>query len=444
MEAVFRYVLDQFYLIYQSQQALDIYYGLNNNSRIQIKPSQTDFFKNTAALPDQAPSYYSWKNQQIPFWFEEEPVDEIITFSEGKAVIQVDIIANAFYFLSGWQEYYSPVRDKYGRFPYRESLQKKYGFITLPVVNYYFDILKTAIEQVYQIGLKSVLAGNATFTTCLTHDVDNCQTAWRVEGLQALKQGKFLNFLKLTCQKIAGKDNWFNVPDVMQTVQRYGEKSTFFFLPNSQKYQGIANADYDITQPRYQDWLSLLQHHNFEIGLHSSHITALEAGKLSEEKLKIKAPVRGNRFHYLRFEPRQTPALLDQAQIAYDSTLGFSEHFGFRHGTCFPYYLFNFKTKQAYHFLEIPLQVMDATLHHPNYLQLTSAEILPAITPMLAEIQKFGGCFTWLWHNENFSINNRHNGPAAFHLIMQYLQKQHTCFKTTGQVFDLLQKHRPE
>ena len=115
-----------------------------------------------------------------------------------------------------------------------------------------------------------------------------------------------------------------------------------------------------------------------------------------EEKQKIKAPVRGNRFHYLRFEPQQTPDLLDQAQIAYDSTLGFSEHFGFRHGTCFPFYLFNFKTNKAYPFLEIPLQVMDATLHHPNYLQLTAGEILPAIAPMLAEIKKFGGCFTWL------------------------------------------------
>jgi hypothetical protein len=124
--------------------------------------------------------------------------------------------------------------------------------------------------------------------------------------------------------------------------------------------------------------------------------------------------------------------------MAYDTTLGFSEHFGFRHGTCFPFRLFNFKTRQPYHFLEIPLHLMDATLHHPNYLQLTRAEIVPAITSMLREIEKFGGCFTWLWHNENFSEFNSDNGRAAFHQIMEYLQGQQAAFKTTGQVHDLL------
>ncbi|QNF34189.1 hypothetical protein HUW51_16205 [Adhaeribacter swui] len=444
MEAIFRYVLDQFNIIYQLQAPVEIYYGLNNTSRIQIKAAQTAFFQNTSPFPDAPPVYYTWKNQKIPFWFESLPTEEIITLINGKAIIQVDIIANAFYFLSGWQEYYSAERDQYGRFPYRASLQHQYNFITLPVVNYYFDILKTAIEQVYGITLKSVLADNADFTTCLTHDVDNCQTAWLVEGMQALRKGKFLNFLNLLSLKVAGKDNWFNVPAVMQTVQQYGAQSTFFFLANNRKHQGIANADYDVTQALYQKWLTLLQRHNFEIGVHGSHITALEPGKLAPEKLKIKARVRGNRFHYLRFEPLLTPTLMDEAQLAYDSTLGFSEHFGFRHGTCFPFRLFNFKTQQSYSFLEIPLHLMDATLHHPKYLQLTTDEILPAIKPMLQEIKKFGGCFTWLWHNENFSQNNGHNGPAAFKSIMAYLQEQQANFKTTGRVYDLLQPHRPD
>ncbi len=196
MEAIFRYVLDQFNLIYKPEQLFDIHYGLNTTSQIQIKPGNTDFFKKNLSLPDKPPVYHSWQNQQIPFWFEAEHAQEIITYSDGKAIIQVDVIANIFYFLSGWQEYHSTVRDKYGRFPYQESLQKKHGFIIIPVVNYYFDILKTAIEQVYSIKLQSALASEAVFTTCLTHDVDNCQTAWLVEGRQALQQRKYLNFLR--------------------------------------------------------------------------------------------------------------------------------------------------------------------------------------------------------------------------------------------------------
>jgi len=444
MEALFRYVLNQFYAIYRPQQPWDIAYGLNGSSRIQIKPGATAFFENSAPFPATPPIYYTWQNQAIPFWFESAVQPEIIKFEKGQAIIQVDIIANAFYFLSGWQEYYSTVRDQYGRFPYQASLQKKYGFITLPVVNYYFDILKTAIERVYQLKLTSVLAQDGAFTTCLTHDVDNCQTAWLVEGIRAMRGKKFLIFFKLLKQKISGKDNWFNVPAVMQTVQQYGAKSTFFFLANYRKHNNVANADYDVTQPTYQAWLTLLRHNNFEIGVHGSLVTAEKNAPLLLEQQKIQVPVRGNRFHYLRFNPNQTPEILDQAQISYDSTLGFSEHFGFRHGTCFPFQLFDFKDRQAFRFLEIPLHVMDATLHHPNYLQLRSEQILPSLTPLLAEIQKFSGCFTWLWHNENFSCNNTRNGPAAFHAIMQFLQQQQTSFKTTGQVYDLLREHRPE
>ncbi len=441
MEAMFQYVLDQFYAVYQPDQPFDIHYGLNGTSRIQIKPSESSFFENTAPFPNSSPIYYAWQDKKIPFWFETAVKDKLVHFMADQAIIPVDIIANSFYFLSGWQEYYSTVRDKYGRFPYAASLQKKYQCITIPVVNYYFDILKAAIEQIYQIQLKPVFAPTASFTTCLTHDIDNCQTAWRTEGLKALRQGKWAILRKLLRQKITGRDNWANVPEIMQIVQDYRANSTFFFLANNKKYTGIANADYDIAHSRYQKWLKLLRQHNFEVGVHGSHITANQSGQLRAEMQKIALDVWGNRFHYLRFEPQTTPYLLDEAGINYDSTLGFSEHFGFRHGTCFPFRLFDFKTQRAFKFREIPLQLMDATLHHPHYLQLQSEEVLPAITPMLQEIKKFNGCFTWLWHNENFSLYNIHNGPVAFHQIMSYLQEQNAGFKTLGQVNESLYGH---
>ncbi|QMU28985.1 polysaccharide deacetylase family protein [Adhaeribacter radiodurans] len=439
MEAIFKYVLAQFYNIYSPQQSFEIHYGLNNQSRIQITQTKFTFFEQTAPFPETPPTFYTWKNQKIPFWFGAPEVKEIITYVGDQAVIKADIIANAFYFLSGWQEYYSTQRDNFGRFPYAESLQSKYDFITIPVVNYYFDILKTAIEQVYGLKLISILAHEAPFTTCLTHDIDNCQTAWRVEGIQALKQGKWSRFSKLLKQKISGQDNWCNVPEVIQEVQKYNVTSTFFFLANNRKYKGIANADYDISQSRYHAWLPLLKQKKFEVGIHGSHITSFTKNKLQTEVKKLKLPVHGNRFHYLRFEPQITPQLLEEAGMNYDTTLGFSEHFGFRHGTCFPFQLFNFKKREAFRFFEVPLHLMDATLHHPKYLQLSASEILPAITPMLQEIKKFGGCFTWLWHNENFSIHNLTNGPLAFHQIMEYLQEQGSGFKTISAVVNLLE-----
>ena len=114
----------------------------------------------------------------------------------------------------------------------------------------------------------------------------------------------------------------------------------------------------------------------------------------------------------------------------YDSTISFAEHFGFRNSYCLPFYPFSFVTSQEAGFLEIPLNVMDATLHHPNYLQLSATEVLPALVPVFNEIKKFGGVASVLWHNQNFDPANTQNGPQQFHEIMMHLQQQGAAFLT--------------
>ena len=157
--------------------------------------------------------------------------------------------------------------------------------------------------------------------------------------------------------------------------------------------------------------------------------------QLGEEIESLRHGTTGLRFHYLRWEPRQTPALVDVTdRFSYDSTLGFAEHFGFRHSYCLPFYPFNFQTGAAHNFLEIPLNVMDTTLHHPHYLQLRAEEILPALRPMLEEIKKFGGVATVLWHNDHFDPANHLTGPRQFAEIMHYLQQQGTAFLTGSQI----------
>ena len=77
---------------------------------------------------------------------------------------------------------------------------------------------------------------------------------------------------------------------------------------------------------------------------------------------------------------------------------------------------------------ELPLNLMDVTLNHPHYLQLSPAEVLPAIMPMVAEIIKFNGVFTMLWHNENFTAYGMKGGLEIFQQVASYLQMQDTCF----------------
>ncbi|GAB3237172.1 polysaccharide deacetylase family protein [Hymenobacter seoulensis] len=424
------YVLRHFRLAYENVPAITIGYG-PNELQIRITDGAGTFFNETAPYP-QSPTMREWLGQKVPFFFDAEPEKSLLELlPEGRAIIQADIISAAFYLLSGWQEYYSEERDQHGRFPFAASVQHRYGFVTVPVVNYYFDVLKTAVEHVTgQRLLPRRWTNEATWAAFITHDIDNLYSAWKEPAKASLRRHDWLGFGRQLWRHLTTPDAWDNLADVQQIVASYGAKSTFFFLPEHRKAaKGTANADYHFH--RISNSVNELMKVGAEIALHGSLGTSNQLDQLLDEAAHIRQleqPSQGLRFHYLSWEPRATPALVDELFSAYDSTLGFAEHFGFRNSYCLPFHPFNFAAAEAYVFLEIPLNVMDATLHHPRYLQLQPEEILPALTPMLQEVERFGGVCTVLWHNENFDPANETTGPRQFAEIMEYLRSRAVAF----------------
>ena len=430
------YVLRHFQAAYADVVLPTIAYYPAGPARAQILIGRgdMDFFTHTNPFPpSHEVSRRTWLGREIPFFFDVDSGEPILELNEeeGTALIAPDIISAAFYLLSGWQEFFSEERDQHGRFPYAASVQARYGFVAVPVVNYYFDILKTAVEHVTGQPLHPRRwADGATWAACITHDIDNLYSAWKEPAKAALRRGNLLSFGRYLWQHFTQKDAWDNLELVQQTVAGYGAKSTFFFLPEHRKAaNGIPNADYRIKSIEAN--IATLEAAGAEIRLHASIGTATKLGQLTQEATAewvTATNVPGIRFHYLQWEPRITPELLDDLAFAYDSTLGFAEHYGFRNSYCLPFQPFGFRTGQAHDFLEIPLNVMDATLHHPRYLQLAPDELLPALTPMFQEIERFGGVCTVLWHNENFDAANQRNGPAQFRAIMEYLRGRNATF----------------
>jgi peptidoglycan/xylan/chitin deacetylase (PgdA/CDA1 family) len=428
------YVLRHFRLAYPGAPLLSIGYA-STQPQVEIAELDEDFFSGTTPYPA-SPQWREWQGRQVPFFFD-QPEKPLLVLQENQAFIAADLISAAFYLLSGWQEYFSNERDRHGRFPYAASVQKKYGFVALPVVNYYFDVLKTAVEHVSGQPLQPRRWGSqkADFAAFISHDVDNLRSAWKAPAKAALQQRQFGRFGRLLWQHLTQPDAWDNLEAVAATVAQYGAKSTFFILPNAQKAaNGTPNADYRLT-PQLQQQLQLLMKQGCEMGLHGSIGTATDGSKLHDELSAYNANPTGIRFHYLSWKPQLTPVLLDDEFNGYDTTLGFAEHFGFRHSYCQPFYPFNFERSEAADFLEIPLNVMDAALHHPNYLQLAPDEILPALAPVFAEIKRFGGVASVLWHNENFDPANTQNGPRQFHEIMAHLQAE-GAFRTGREIWE--------
>ena len=434
VEMRLEYVLRHFGLAYDEVPAGLIGYA-DTQPVIVVADRAGQFFAQNNPYPP-APSSREWTGQRVPFFFDPQPDAALLTLGDGWVAIAADVISAAFYLLSGWQEYFSDARDRHGRFPYAASVQQRHGFVALPVVNYYFDVLKTAVEHITGRPLRPRRwAGGAPFAAFITHDIDTLRSGWKAPAKAALQQGQLLRFGRRLWQHFTQPDAWDNLEAVAAATAAYGAKSTFFILPaNRPGADGTPNADYDLS-PALLARLAKLRQLGCEIGLHGSIGTAANAGQLGAESTVIQADTAGLRFHYLRWEPRQTPALVDAAgRFAYDSTLGFAEHFGFRHSYCRPFYPYNFQAGAAHDFLEIPLNVMDATLHHPNYLQLRAEEILPALQPMLAEVEKFGGVATILWHNDHFDPANAVTGPRQFAETMEHLRGRGAAFLTGSQI----------
>jgi len=431
-------VLRHFRLAYQDVPDVSIGYA-GTQPLVTLADAVGKFFQQATPCAA-APNFREWAGQPVPFFFDPHPERPLLTLLAGAAVINVDVVAAAFYLLSGWQEYFSAARDRHGRFPYNASVQQQYGFVALPVVNYYFDVLKTAVEHVTGTALEPRRwNGEAKFAGFITHDIDTLNGGWGTAARNLLRRGRWGDVAKLIRAKTSHQPApWDNLEDVQAETSRFGAPSTFFILGKNQPApNGTPNADYEADTPAFRARLAQLAANGAEIASHGSYGTADDYVSLREERRQLPSlnPL-GNRFHYLRWEPTRTPGVLAPAGVAYDSTLGFAEHFGFRNSYCLPFFPFDFARGQAHAFLEIPLNVMDVTLHHPNYLQLPATEILPAIQPMFAEIEKFGGVATVLWHNEHFDPANETTGPRQFAEIMDYLRQRGAAFLTGGQILD--------
>ena len=436
------YVLRHFGLAYPSAPNVAIGYA-GTQGQVGVADLSDSFFSGVAPYPP-APRWREWRGLLVPFFFDNAAEKPLLVFEESRVFISADIVSAVFYLLSGWQEYFSLERDQFRRFPYAASVQKKYNFVTLPVVNYYFDLLKTAVEHVSGQALAPRRWGSeqAGFAAFISHDVDRLRSGWKAPAKAALQQGKLARFGQLLWQHLTWPDAWDNLEEVAATVAKYGAKSTFFILPSTEKTpDGTPNADYSLTTALAQRFHALRQQ-GCQVAMHGSLGTATNALKLRDEA-ENHYLVGGLRFNYLSWAPRYTPFVVEETGFNYDSTLGFAEHVGFRNSYCQPFYPFNFPAGRAATFLEIPLVVMDTTLHHPNYLQLAPAEIMPFLEPVFAEIKRFGGVATVLWHNENFDPANTQNGPRQFHEIMTHLQQQDAAFLTGHEIWEEFAKNLP-
>jgi len=304
------------------------------------------------------------------------------------------------------------------------------------------------------------------FIACLTHDVDHPSIRphkWDhtmfgflyravfgsvrnlIRGRASLRDvaANWTAALKLPFVHLGiAKDFWRQFDDRYLELEE-GVRSTFFVIPfKDRPGQGAHGPAPRFRAAHYdaRDIATTLQKlltAGSEVGLHGIDAWADSVkGREELEEIRRLTGVSeiGVRMHWLYFD-RQSPAFLENAGAAYDSTIGYNQTVGYRAGTTQVY-----KPLEASRLLELPLHAMDTALFYPAYLGLSPSEARTLLGRMADNSARHGGCFTINWHDR--SVAPERLWDASYRDLVQDLKNRGAWFSTAGQAVSWFRKRR--
>lgn len=281
----------------------------------------------------------------------------------------------------------------------------------------------------WESSCRSRWPGGKRFALCLTHDVDfvsrycvslrDCREAIR-RALRTSKRGVELAvptgrmLAKYVLQPFLapslGRDEFWHYEDWLRLEDRYGFKSTWFFLAgrlsSSRKwdtcYDHRSQIRFDGRRTTVREMMREIRRRGWDVGLHGSYDSATNAKVMLEEKRQVeescRAEVLGVRQHYLHYDVGVTPRVQEQAGLRVDSTQGFNRTVGFRAGTCFPYFCWDHEEQRPLQVLEVPQHAMDGALFMESALSYDGQTAIRHMLELMDTIAEMGGCLTLNWH----------------------------------------------
>jgi hypothetical protein len=356
-------------------------------------------------------------SSSIPVIYGKDPVSKnFFTVSDGQMSLGLDIFGAAFFMLTRYEEVVKQSRDNHGRFPARASLAHQEGFLDRPIVNEYLEILWACLKKLWpQLQRKP-----RHFRIHLSHDVDvplcivgrssarvMVSTAGDVVKRKkpALARRRLRSFVQVR-RKGPDADICNTFDFIMSLSERHDLRSSFYFITD--RSAGKVDGSYSMADPWVRGLLRRIHKRGHEIGLHPSYNTFRNPAQIKRE-LEILLEVAeaenirqeewGGRQHFLRWEAPTTWQIWEDAGLAYDSTLSFADHAGFRCGICYEFRVFNLKARRSLDLRERPLIVMEATVLAKRYMHLTSERALQEVRKLQERCKLYNGDFTLLWHN---------------------------------------------
>ena len=374
--------------------------------KVVIVPS--GFFQSSVyGTPESLPQLPLKEIEGVPLLFG-TPKEECF---EETWVIYADIIASSYFLLSRYEEIQKrDIRDKHGRFPGKESLPYKAGFIHRPIVEEYGKLLRHWLRKARvhipapQPELQKIW---------LTHDVDApffCRSLRNI-CRETLKGIGFRKALKLY-QGPLEKDPYYTFPWMLEqdslVKNRFGDRCHILFFLKAGGRHANDKPHYQVRSHDIQKLLHLFKKNKALLGLHSSYEAGIYPDLIPEEKMRLEHDwklenIHLNRHHYLASREPEDLTKLIKAGITDDFTMGYADVSGFRLGTCRPVKWINPMTRQLTSLTLHPLSVMDCTLSESQYMGLSPDEAYQYCAGLVREIRQHRGEIVWLWHNTSFA-----------------------------------------
>lgn len=385
-------------------------FGTNKNLNCQLWDSKSENF--TGIIDDCIPMPTS------------KTVSKIFSSQNNETnIISYDIPGLIYWNLNRLEEINTKYLDKFGRFQCEASHAFKFNYLSRPIVDEWLYILKQVFYRVWpELSFKK-----SEFKIIISHDVDRPSRYDFKKGFEFYKyllgyfyKGRFDDFKNLLIshlpnnrKNIAPNDPFNSFDWLMQLSESHGLKSVFYFIAGG---NNKLDADYSINDPKIVQLMKNISSRGHEIGIHPSFECFNDLNKLSHEVENLKEVLEingikqkniGGRMHYLRWSHPSTLQILENCGLEYDSSLGYSDHIGFRCGTSYEFNPINPVSGETLKIRLKPLHIMDVSITDDKIIDEENYEnIINSCKKIIFACEKCKGDVNLLWHNNNLKCKD--------------------------------------
>lgn len=319
--------------------------------------------------------------------------------------LSFDPFSAIFYLLSRYEEYLPYQADGHGRFPADASLAVRCGFLQIPVVDHYVQLIARVIQDKYP----TCAMAPSEMKWVSTIDVDQA-FAYKHKGRKrtwgAVIRDLFTFNWGGVFTRLGVESGWkqdpFDTFDLVAKMHRGLQlRPIVFFLMGS---HGPFDKNIAPSHPAMKKVIQQVSSWA-DCGIHPSYGSHAKEGSVQAEAQRLGEitglSVSRSRQHFLKIHLPETYRELVRAGISEDYSMGFADLPGFRASTSKPFLFYDLKDELSCPLVITPITYMDGTLK--DYMGLSREQALDIIAELAREVQKVGGTFVSLWHNHSLS-----------------------------------------